>query len=498
MVQEIKKHPVVSTFKDYGTIKNWVNGIRIDADTSEFQNVYCPYNGKVLGRVPLSIATDVDKAVQSAQEAYLEWKKLGVKNRAQFMFNLKKIIEDDLENFSTLVALENGKTISEAKGEILRGLEVVEFACALPNKITGPKLETSAGVESSFTREPLGVVASITPFNFPAMIPLWTLPTILTTGNTMVLKPSEQTPLSALKIAEYIEQAGIPAGVFNIVNGGKEVVQAICEHVDIKAISFVGSTTVAKIVYRAAAQNTKRVLTLGGAKNHLVVLPDADLETSPANVVDSAMGCAGQRCMAASTMISVGDTDELIGKMVEYAKSIELGTGMGAIINKQNFDRILSYIDMAEKDGCQILIDGRGKTVKGMEGGYWVGPTIIDGVSPGAPYAKDEIFGPVLCIIRTKTIQEAVEIENASDYGNAASIFTNNGAAAKFWTDNASAGMIGINIGVPVPRDPFPFGGWNDSKFGANDITGDSGVEFFTQNKKVTTRWIGTQQGFLE
>jgi len=498
MIEELERHPVVSTFKDYGTIKNWVNGVQVDADTNEFQDVYCPYNGEVLGKVPMSVETDVDKAVQAGRAAYPNWKKLGVKNRAQFMFNLKSIIEEDLENFSALIALENGKTIAEAKGEILRGLETVEFACALPNKLSGLKLETSTGVESSFTREPLGVVASITPFNFPAMIPLWTLPTILTTGNTMVLKPSEQTPLSALKIAEYVEKAGIPAGVFNIVNGGKEVVRAICEHNDIKAVSFVGSTAVAKIVYKTAAQNTKRVLTLGGAKNHLVVLPDADLATSPANVVASAMGCAGQRCMAASTMISVGDTDELVHKMVEYTKEIKLGTEMGAIINRQNLDRILSYIDMAEKDGCEILVDGRGQTVEGMEGGYWLGPTIIDGVSPDAPYAKDEIFGPVLCIIRADTMQEAVEIENASDYGNAASIFTNNGAAAKFWTENASAGMIGINIGVPVPRDPFPFGGWNESKFGANDITGDSGVEFFTQNKKVTTRWVGTQQGFLE
>ncbi|MCP4458241.1 MAG: CoA-acylating methylmalonate-semialdehyde dehydrogenase [Cytophagales bacterium] len=498
MIKELERHPVVSTFKDFGTIKNWVDGKLIDAETSEFQDVNCPYNGEVLGQVPLSSTTDVDKAVQAAKNAYPGWKKIGIKSRAQFMFNLKKIIEDDLENFSTLAALENGKTIPEAKGEILRGLEVVEFASALPNKITGPKLETSAGVESSFTREPLGVVASITPFNFPAMIPLWTLPTILTTGSTMVLKPSEQTPLSALKLAEYIEQSGIPKGVFNIVNGGKEVVQSICEHSDIKAISFVGSTAVAKIVYQTAAQYTKRVLTLGGAKNHLVVLPDADLETSPANVIASAMGCAGQRCMAASTMLSVGDTDKLIDRMVENAKSIKLGTGMGAIINKQNLDRIVSYIEMAEKDGCKILVDGRGQTVEGMEGGYWLGPTIIDGVDPDAPYAKDEIFGPVLCIIRSNTMQEAVDIENASNYGNAASIFTNNGAAAKFWTDNASAGMIGINIGVPVPRDPFPFGGWNDSKFGANDLTGDSGVEFFTQNKKVTTRWVGTQQGFLE
>lgn len=498
MIEELKKHPVVSTFKDFGKIKNWVNGAQVAADTNEFQDVYCPYNGKVLGQVPLSISSDVDKAVRAAKEAFPAWKKLGVKNRAQFMFKLKSIMENDLDNFSTLIALENGKTIAEARGEILRGLEVVEFASALPNKMTGPKMETSTGVESSFTREPLGVVVSITPFNFPAMVPLWTMPTILTTGNTMVLKPSEQTPLSALKLGEYIEEAGIPAGVFNIVNGGKEVVQSICEHPDIKAISFVGSTNVAKIVYKTGAEYTKRVLTLGGAKNHLVVLPDADLNTSPANVVESAMGCAGQRCMAASTMLSVGDTDELVDKMVEYAKSIKLGTGMGTIINKQNLDRILSYIDMAEKDGCNILLDGRGQTVEGLEDGYWLGPTIIDNVSPDAPYAKDEIFGPVLCIIRTKTMQEAVEIENASEYGNAASIFTNNGAAAKFWADNASAGMIGINIGVPVPRDPFPFGGWNQSKFGANDITGDSGVEFFTQNKKVTTRWVGTQQGFLE
>jgi malonate-semialdehyde dehydrogenase (acetylating)/methylmalonate-semialdehyde dehydrogenase len=388
-----------------------------------------------------------------------------------------------------LFQLENGKTYNESKAEVEKSMELCEFAISLPQIVANEVQEVSKGVECRIERKPLGVVASIAPFNFPNMVPHWTMPNALMLGNTMIMKPSEVVPLSVVRIAELLKEAGLPDGVFNVVNGGKEIVEAICDHPGIEAVSFVGSTAVAKIVYKRATSNLKRCVALGGAKNHLIVLPDADVEMTATNVVASMSGCAGQRCMAASVMVGVDQVQHIVDRMVEFCKTIVPGKNLGSVISKAAKDRIEGYIAQAEKDGATILLDGRGTTVAGKEGGYYVGPTIIDHVKPEMSVAKEEIFGPVISVIRAKDIDEAITIENSSNYGNAAAVFTQSGKLAKEIMERASAGMIGVNIGVPVPREPFSFGGWNESKFGVGDITGRSSLEFWTQNKKTTIKW---------
>jgi malonate-semialdehyde dehydrogenase (acetylating)/methylmalonate-semialdehyde dehydrogenase len=484
--------------KDFGKIKNWVDNREVMPETKNYIDLITPYTGEVIGQVPMGSAADVDTAVKSAKAAFKIWSNTNIKDRVQVMFKLKTLMERDFEQLKQLVSLENGKTLAESLGDVAKAIEVLEFGCSIPNKIARPIQEVSNGIYCQVIKEPLGVVASIVPFNFPIMCPMWTIPLALTVGNTMVLKPSEQVPLGAMKLAQLLKEAGLPDGVFNVVNGGADVVNAICDHKDIKALSFVGSTKVAKIVYGRAAMAGKRVLALGGAKNHLVLMPDANLETAPMQIVDSAMGCAGQRCMAASVMIAVGDCDKHINGMVSYAKSIKLGEKQGSVINKQSVERINNYIAAAEKMGAKILVDGRNQKpdnadIKGIENGYWVGPTLLDNVSPDMPAGCEEIFGPVLSIIRVKNLEEALKIENNNPYGNAASIFTSNGANAQYLFRNANAGMNGINVGVPVPREPFGFGGWNDSKFGHGDLTGDQGIDFWTQDRKITTKFIEPQ-----
>jgi len=336
---------------------------------------------------------------------------------------------------------------------------------------------------------PLGVVASIVPFNFPSMVPNWTIPNAIGLGNCMVIKPSEKVPLSVGRLAQLLKEAGLPDGVFNIVHGDSEIVEAICDHPGIEAVSFVGSTKVAKIVYQRATQKFKRALALGGAKNHLMVLPDAKADMTAQNVAASMSGCAGQRCMAASAMVGVGNIDHIIEKIVAEARKFVPGKNLGAVISKESKERIERYIGEAERDGAKILVDGRGAKVEGKENGTYVGPTVIDFVTPGMSVAKEEIFGPVISIMRTNTVDEALAIENANPYGNAASVFTQNGGLARYIIDHASAGMIGVNVGVPVPREPFSFGGWNESKFGVGDITGKSSIEFWTKLKKSTVKW---------
>ena len=350
-------------------------------------------------------------------------------------------------------------------------------------------LEVSKGVECRTEHVPLGVVASIVPFNFPSMVPNWTLPNAIALGNCMVIKPSEKVPLSVGRLALLLKEAGLPDGVLNIVHGDSEIVEAICDHPGIEAVSFVGSTKVAKIVYQRATKNFKRALALGGAKNHLMVLPDAKADMTAQNVAASMSGCAGQRCMAASAMVGVGNIDHIIEKICDEARKIVPGKNLGAVISKESKERIERYITEAEKDGAKILVDGRGTKVQGKENGTYVGPTVIDYVKPGMSVAKEEIFGPVISIMRTNTVDEALAIENANPYGNAASVFTQNGGLARYIIDHASAGMIGVNVGVPVPREPFSFGGWNESKFGVGDITGKSSIEFWTKLKKSTTKW---------
>ncbi len=473
----------------YSPVQNYINGKFVNPSSTKKLDVISPLDGTLLSTVPLSSSKDLDDAVKSAKAAFPAWSKTPIKERVQVFFRYKYLLEKHLQSLAELCTEENGKTYSESIAEIEKCIELTEFATSLPQLITGEVLEVSRGVECRTEHVPLGVVASIVPFNFPSMVPNWTIPNAIALGNCMIIKPSEKVPLSIGKIAELLKEAGLPDGVFNIVHGDVEIVEAICDHPNIEAVSFVGSTKVAKIVYQRATHNYKRCLALGGAKNHLMVLPDAKEDMTAANVVASMSGCAGQRCMAASAMVGVGNIDHIIHKICEEAKKIIPGKNLGAVINKDAKERIEKYITEAEKQGAKILVDGRNTKVAGKEKGTYVGPTVIDYVKPEMSVAKEEIFGPVISIMRTNTVDEALAIENANPYGNAASVFTQNGGMARYIIERSSAGMIGVNVGVPVPREPFSFGGWNESKFGVGDITGKSSIEFWTKLKKSTTKW---------
>jgi malonate-semialdehyde dehydrogenase (acetylating) / methylmalonate-semialdehyde dehydrogenase len=448
-----------------------------------------PSDGSLLSRVPLSSREDVDAAVTAAAAAFPAWSATPIKERVQIFYRYRSLLERQAEELAALISEEHGKIRSEAEAEIAKAIELTEFACSLPQLVAGEILEVSRGVECRADRCPIGVVASIAPFNFPSMVPHWTIPNALALGNCMVLKPSELVPLSAGRIAELLTEAGLPSGVFNVVHGGQEAVEAICDHPGISGITFVGSTRVAKLVYRRASGNLKRVLALGGAKNHLFVLPDANAEMASGNIVASMSGCAGQRCMAASVMLAVASADHIISRIVEQARVVVPGETLGPVISLAAKQRIERYIGEAESQGAEVLLDGRNARVSGREGGFWIGPTIIDRVRPDMAIAREEVFGPVLAIIRTKDVDQAISIENASPYGNAAAVYTENGGVARYVTDRASAGMVGVNVGVPVPREPFSFGGWNESRFGVGDITGRGSIEFWTQTKKTTTKW---------
>ncbi|MBK5272240.1 MAG: CoA-acylating methylmalonate-semialdehyde dehydrogenase [Bacteroidia bacterium] len=473
----------------YPKFQNYINGAFVDASSERKLDVISPIDGNLLSTVPMSTGKDLDDAVKAAKAAFPAWSKTTIKERVQVFFRYKYLLEKNMKELAELVQEENGKTYGEAVAEIEKSIELTEYACSLPQLVTGEVLEVSRGVECRTEHVPLGVVASIVPFNFPSMVPNWTIPNAIALGNCMILKPSEKVPLSSGKLAQLLKEAGLPDGVFNIVNGDSEIVTAICDHPGIQAVSFVGSTKVAKIVYQRATHNFKRALALGGAKNHLMVLPDAKADMTAQNVAASMSGCAGQRCMAASAMVGVGNVDHIIDKICDEARKIVPGKNLGAVINKESKDRIEKYITEAEQQGAKILVDGRGTIVDGKEKGTYVGPTVIDFVKPEMSVAKEEIFGPVISIMRTNTVDEALAIENANPYGNAASVFTQNGGLARYVIDHASAGMIGVNIGVPVPREPFSFGGWNESKFGVGDITGKSSIEFWTKLKKSTTKW---------
>jgi len=473
----------------YALTQNFVNGKFVDASSEKSLDVISPIDGKLLSKVPMSTAKDLDQAVAAAKAAFPSWSKTPIKERVQVFFRYKTLLEKNMKELAELCSEENGKTYGESVAEIEKCIELTEFATSLPQLITGEILEVSRGVECRTEHVALGVVASIVPFNFPSMVPNWTIPNALALGNCMILKPSEKVPLSCAKIALLLKDAGLPDGVFNIVNGDVAIVEAICDHSDIEAVSFVGSTKVAKIVYQRSTSNYKRCLALGGAKNHLMVLPDAIPGMTAQNVAASMSGCAGQRCMAASAMVGVGNIDHIVEKICEEARKIVPGENLGAVINKESQERIERYITEAEKQGAKILVDGRNTKVAGKENGTYVGPTVIDHVTPEMSIATEEIFGPVISIIRTNTVDEALAIENKNPYGNAASVFTQSGAMARYIIDKASAGMIGVNVGVPVPREPFSFGGWNESKFGVGDITGKSSIEFWTKLKKTTTKW---------
>ena len=475
-------------FVEYVPCHNWIGGEWLPASSGATGEVMNPRHGAVMGSVAMSDEVDVARAVSAASAALPGWRSTPMKERAQVFYRLKQLMEERLEELSWLVSHENGKTIAQGRGSVLKAIECIEMGTALPNMAAAGQLDVSRGVNCSTTYEALGVVAGVVPFNFPMMVPLWMLPQALVAGNTFVLKPSEQVPYSAMRLAQLFKDAGLPDGVLNVVNGGRATVEALADHPEIKALGFVGSTRVAKLVYARGAASGKRVLCLGGAKNHLVVVPDADLELSAGNITASFVGCSGQRCMAASVLLAVGDVQHVIDAIAENARNVVLGEDMGAIINPQSVERITRYIDEAERMGATVLVDGRGAKVAGAPGN-WVGPTLIDHCTGEMPASCEEIFGPVLSIRRVATLDEAIAIENASPYGNAAAIFTTSGGVARYATERFQAGMCGVNIGVPVPREPFAFGGWNDSKIGHGDMTGFDGFRFWTRPRKVTTKW---------
>jgi malonate-semialdehyde dehydrogenase (acetylating)/methylmalonate-semialdehyde dehydrogenase len=453
-------------------------------------DVTSPYTGEVVGRVPLCGPEHVAAAARAAQVAQAEWRTVPLKERTQILFRFRELVIEHIERLSNLAALEAGKTVDEARAGVLKGIEVVEFALSLQNLDDGAAMDVSRGVSCETRREPMGVVAGITPFNFPAMVPMWLFPAAVTLGNSFILKPSEKVPLSACVLGELMLEAGYPKGVFSIVHGAQAAVEAVVDQPEIKSIGFVGSTKVAKIVYGRAASHGKRALCLGGAKNHLIVVPDADEAVTVDGVVSSFVGCAGQRCMAASVMVAVGDVEELIEKIVARAKALELGKDMGALIDQEANERLRAAIDRAASEGATIRLDGRTVAAPaGHDGGSWLAPTIIDNAQKDSDCATRELFGPVLSIVRVKSLEEAMAYENSNPYGNATSVFTSRGAVARYVSDRATSGMVGVNIGVPVPREPFSFAGNKDSRFGSGDITGRAGVELWSYLKKITTKW---------
>ena len=472
---------------------NFVAGKFVPA-SGEVQSVVSPQTGAVIGQFHQSTKADVQTAIAAAKKASITWGKTPIKERATLLLGLRNILIRDLETISKQVAAESGKTFNEARAGILKGIEVLEFATSLQNADHGGRLQVSRGVFCEYRREALGVVAGITPFNFPAMVPMWMIPIALATGNVFVWKPSDKVPLTSNLLAKAIQEAGFPDGVFTVIQGGREAVETILDHPDIAAVGFVGSTPIAKSVYARGTSNGKRVLALGGAKNPIILMPDADVEMATQGIADSFTGCAGQRCMAASVLLAVSDnegkTDKLISGIVSRASKIRAGSEMGALISKESLEKLTKAIDQAVKDGAKLLLDGRNPQVSAeLKGGFWLGPTILDKVAPNSTAACSELFGPIISIVRCKNLSEALAFEAASNYGNACSVFTQNGAIAERVANESTAGMIGVNIGVPVPREPFSFGGTKTSKFGAGDITGASGVEFWSQLKKVTIKW---------
>lgn len=470
--------------------RNLIGGSWIDLRATASQPIASPYNGKIIGRIAASDASEVEQAVSEAQKAFPAWRDTPIKERAQYLFRLRELLLADAEKLSHLIAAESGKTFGEAKAGLLKGIEVLEFATAIQNLDSGGIQQVSRGVSCQYKREPLGVVVGIAPFNFPAMVPLWMYPLALALGNCFILKPSEKVPLSSQAIGQHVLAAGFPPGVFSLVNGDAATVQHLIAHPLTKAIGFVGSTPIAREVYRQASALGKRALTLGGAKNCMILAPDADPNLALEGILGSFTGCAGQRCMAGSVLLAVGAVEPLLEALVKKAQTMQLGSMMGAIINQASLTRLHEAIEMAEREGARIVLDGRkALPPPSCANGFWLGPTIIDQATPEMDCYKRELFGPILTIIRVPNLRTAMEIENLNPFGNATAVFTRSGAVAQFVSDRASTGMIGINIGVPVPREPFSFGGTKDSKFGQGDITGQGGIDFWSSLKKITVKW---------
>jgi malonate-semialdehyde dehydrogenase (acetylating)/methylmalonate-semialdehyde dehydrogenase len=457
---------------------------------------YNPATGEAVAEIPRCTPEEISAAVGAADKAFGSWSKTPVIQRCKILFRYREVLEANADELIALITEENGKTTEEARGSFQRGIECIEFACGAPTLMMGETVDrVGTGVDGWSTRHPIGVCVGITPFNFPLMVPLWMFPLSIACGNTFVLKPSDKVPRTAVRLVELANEAGLPAGVLNLVHGAKDTVDRLLTDPRVKAVSFVGSSAVAKYIYQTAATNGKRVQALGGAKNHSVVLPDSEMKSTVAAIMGSSFGCAGERCLATSVVVAVGEAaDPLVKELVHAADNLTVGagcdakSGMGPVITEESKKRILNYIEIGERDGAALVRDGR-KDAVAARGGFFVGPTIFDRVSPNSRIAKEEIFGPVLSVIRVKDLKEAIEVVSHSEYGNAASIFTRSGSAAREFTQNVTAGMVGINVGVPAPVAFFPFAGWKNSFFGDLHALGKDGVNFYTETKVVTCRW---------
>ncbi|TXF13066.1 CoA-acylating methylmalonate-semialdehyde dehydrogenase [Pelomicrobium methylotrophicum] len=475
----------------------WIGGQRVEPCTERSSEVTNPATGAVIRRVPLCGSVDVDRAVAAAGAAFPAWRNTPPLRRARILTRFRELMEAHRDELARLITEEHGKTLADAAGSVQRGLEVIEFASGAPHLLKGEHAQdVGRGVDCHSLLQPLGVCVGITPFNFPAMVPLWMFPVAIACGNTFVLKPSEKVPSASLRMAELFKEAGLPDGVFNVIHGDKEAVDGLLAHPDVRAVSFVGSTPVARYVYETAARHGKRVQALGGAKNHAVVLPDADLDFAADALVGAAYGSAGERCMAISAVVAVGDAgDALVERIAERARSLKVGPGtepgveMGPLVSRAHRDRVKRYVDQGEAEGAKLVVDGRNLRVPGHENGFFLGPTLFDHVTPAMSIYKDEIFGPVLVVVRARSFDEAVELVNRNPYGNGTAIFTRSGAAARRFQSEIEVGMVGINVPIPVPMAFFSFGGWKQSLFGDLHVHGMEGVYFYTRTKVVTTRW---------
>ena len=475
-------------------VPNFIGGTWVALDGVETSPVHNPSTEEVIARTPLCGAREVDLAVKAAEAAFPSWSRTSPNARASILFRFRQLLDQQFEELAELVTRENGKTRDEARGDVRRGIEVVEFACGIPHMLKGDALpQVSEGIDATSTREPIGVCAGITPFNFPAMVPMWMFPLAIGCGNTFILKPSEKVPLTAVRTAELLQQAGLPDGVFNIVQGGREVVDALCMHPGISSLSFVGSTAIARHVYTLGCAHGKRVQAAGGAKNVLVVLPDAEPDSTLKAVIGAAFGCAGQRCMAGSLLLAVGDEPEFKSRLTDALANLVVDdtsknehAGMGPVIDRAAQLRVRSWIDRTERENAELVLDGRAHT---PARGFFVGPTLFDSVSPGMAIFDEEVFGPVLAMNRPKNLTEAIAFAHKSGYGNGATIFTSSGAAARLFVRDIPCGMVGINVGVPAPIALFSFSGWRNSFFGDLHVQGMEGVLFYTRQKTVLTRW---------
>ena len=486
------------------TVSHWIAGKEYPSSSKRTSPVFDPALGTETKNVGLANKQEIDLAISTAKAAFPAWRDLSLARRQSVMFRFRELLESRKVELAEIITSEHGKVISDALGEITRGQEVVEFACGLPHLLKGEFSENaSTGVDVYSIKQPLGVVGIISPFNFPAMVPMWFFPVAIAAGNTVILKPSEKDPSAAIWMANLLKEAGLPDGVFNVLQGDKEAVDGLLTHPDVAAISFVGSTPIAQYVYETGSKHGKRVQALGGAKNHMLVLPDADLDLTADSAVNAGFGSAGERCMAISVVVAVEPVaDKLIANISERIKQIKVGDGrrtcdMGPLVTEAHRDKVASYIETAIKDGAEVVVDGRGVVPDGAPAGFWLGPTLIDKVPTTSKVYTEEIFGPVLSVVRVKTYQEGLDLINSSEFGNGTAIFTNDGGAARRFQNEVQVGMIGINVPIPVPVSYFSFGGWKHSLFGDSRAHGSEGFRFFTQTKVITSRWLDPSHGGL-